>query len=416
MEIAVIGVTDYNTPLTVREKVHFTESHRIEALEKLLSRGLSGCVILSTCNRTEMYLSAEEGIDAAGIGLGFLKEFAGTDEIEDYAFSHRGRAVAEHLFSVAAGLDSAVVGEDQILGQVKDAAQVAMEVGAAGKVLSKLFREAVTWAKEIKTRTHASDVPVSLSYIGIKELNRAMGGLTDKTVLLSGLGEMGRLALTYLLEGGARVYIAIRQDTQRRSEYEQLAHENQNITLIPYEKLADYIPMADGMVTATAAPHLVIEAEDVMPRQKPICFLDLGLPRDVDSRVRELAGVTLIDLDDLRRLSRENEEQRRNLLMSAKDSMEEKINEFFLWEKGTLADETIQSLQERMLLIRDDTMEYLKRKLTLSHREEAILEKMLLSNMKRLLREPFRNLKQTREEEKLRAYVDLLQELFRENE
>lgn len=411
MEVAVVGVNHKVAPIAIREKVAFSEARKIEAMDKLLDYGIEEVVILSTCNRSEIYISTkvEKTQNAIEFVKDFYKSFFEIAEISNYLFIEKGKKAIEHLYCVAAGLDSIVLGEDQILGQVSDAHLFAMEFGGSKKILNKMFREAVTTAKEIKESTKMSEVPLSVSYIGVKYLKQEIGNLQGKKALVVGLGEMGRLAFRHLIEEGVSdIYMCNRN----HEKVYDLSKEYSAITPIDYEERYDYLNRVDIVVTATSSPHTVIKSSNIVDLNKQIYMMDLAMPRDIEPEVSQIEGVTLFDIDDLSRISHENEHKREELAKQAMQMVEKKIEEFLVWCDIIKVDPVIQSLNQKCKDISDDTLSYIYRKMDLDCREKKILEKMISSALARVIREPVLKLKSIEEEEKRDAYIQLMGELF----
>ena len=200
MNIGVVGVNHNLAPINVREAVSFTDTKKIEAINILLDKEIGEVVIISTCNRSEIYINAEN-IDIKINELSdFYEQYFGVKDINKYLFKKTNLEAIQHLFEVTAGLDSLVLGEDQILGQVRDAHEFCMKLGATKKVFNKLFRDAITTSKEIKTITKISQQPLSISYIGVKLLKEKIGSLEGKNALIVGLGKMNLLTLNHLEE------------------------------------------------------------------------------------------------------------------------------------------------------------------------------------------------------------------------
>ena len=409
MKIAVIGINHATATIGIREKVSFTDSQKIEILNQLLDGEVREAVVLSTCNRSELYIamaSIEEGIEQV---KAIYHSFCKMIDIETFLFVKIGTEAVEHLFKVAAGLDSIVIGEDQILGQVKDAHQFALDLGASGKVLNKCFREAITTAKMIKAQTKISEYPLSMSYIGIKYLKEKMDGLKGKKVLLIGAGKMNMLALKHLSQEGVEViYVANR--TKCRAE--ALITQYPKLKAIAYEERYGMIPEVDVVITSTASPHLVIRKEACQPFKHKVHMLDLALPRDIDPSLKEELDVALYDIDDLKNKANENAQTRKALAKVAERFIAEGVEAFELWLQTIKLDPTIQSLNTRCQIIQQDTMHYISRKINLSAKEEKIIEKMIMSSLKRLIREPITNLKDTKDEDKQKVYIQLIEELF----
>ena len=211
MNIGVVGVNHNLAPINIREAVSFTDTKKIEAINILLDRYINEVVILSTCNRSEIYIHAENIEEKVDELVNFYSEYFGVKDIDKYLFKKTNLDAIKHLFDVTAGLDSIVLGEDQILGQVRDAHEFSMKLGGTKKVFNKLFRDAVTTSKEIKTITKISQQPLSISYIGVKLLKEKIGSLEGKNVLIIGLGKMNLLTLNHLEEEKTnKIYIANR--------------------------------------------------------------------------------------------------------------------------------------------------------------------------------------------------------------
>lgn len=411
MEVAIVGVNHKVAPIAIREKVAFSEAKKIEAMDKLLDYGIEEVVILSTCNRSEIYIATKVEKTQAAIEFvkDFYKSFFDIEDISKYLFVETGKNAIEHLYCVAAGLDSIVLGEDQILGQVSDAHLFAMEFGGSKKILNKMFREAVTTAKEIKESTKMSEVPLSVSYIGVKYLKQEIGNLYGKKALVIGLGEMGRLAFRHLIEEGVSdIYMCNRN----HEKVYDLSKEYEAITPIDYEERYDYLNRVDIVVTATSSPHTVIKSSKIVDLNKQIYMMDLAMPRDIEPDVSQIKGVTLFDIDDLSRISHENEHKREELAKEAMKMVEKKIEEFLVWCDIIKVDPVIQSLNQKCKDISDDTLRYIYRKMDLDCREKKILEKMISSALARVIREPVLKLKSIDEEEKRDAYIQLMGELF----
>ena len=393
MNIGVVGVNHNLAPINVREAVSFTDTKKIEAINILLDREIDEIVILSTCNRSEIYISGENIQQKVDEVANFYKDYFGVKDIEQYLFKKTNLEAIQHLFDVTAGLDSLVVGEDQILGQVKDAHEFCMKLGATKKVFNKLFRDAVTTSKEIKTITKISQQPLSISYIGVKLLKEKMGTLEGKNALIVGLGKMNLLTLNHLEEENVKnIYIANRNIEKTK----EIENKFDNIIPIEYSDRHKIIQekSIDIVISATSSPHLVIKYDDMPKLDKKIYIMDIALPRDIDTKLKELNYVELYDIDDLKEIHDKNDIKRNELAQKAQEIIKIKIDEFTEWLDLTFIDPTIQSLNSKCIEIKEDTLEYIFRKIDLNQREQKIIDKMLGSALKRVIREPIINLKQ----------------------
>ena len=405
MNIGVVGVNHNLAPINVREAVSFTDTKKIEAINILLDSEIDEIVILSTCISGE---NIQQKVDEVA---NFYKDYFGVKDIEQYLFKKTNLEAIQHLFDVTAGLDSLVVGEDQILGQVKDAHEFCMKLGATKKVFNKLFRDAVTTSKEIKTITKISQQPLSISYIGVKLLKEKMGTLEGKNALIVGLGKMNLLTLNHLEEENVKnIYIANRNIEKTK----EIENKFDNIIPIEYSDRHKIIQekSIDIVISATSSPHLVIKYDDMPKLDKKIYIMDIALPRDIDTKLKELNYVGLYDIDDLKEIHDKNDIKRNELAQKAQEIIKIKIDEFTEWLDLTFIDPTIQSLNSKCIEIKEDTLEYIFRKIDLNQREQKIIDKMLGSALKRVIREPIINLKQVKNKGQREEYIKVIEDLF----
>ncbi len=409
MNIAVIGLSHQDAPIEIRELASFSEAKKIEATSMLLDLGINELIILSTCNRSEIYIASKDLDEAIRIVKDFYSNYFKSDKIKNYIFVKEKDEAINYLYRVCSGLDSIVIGEDQILGQVKDALMTAMELEASKKLMNKLFREAITTAKSIKSTFKISENPLSISYIGVKYLKENIGIIKDKKAFIIGVGNMGKLALKHLLEEGISQIYCCNRNPQKIKELKEVYP---SIIQIDYEKRYEVISEMDILISATASSHIVVKKINMPKLYKKLFVLDLALPRDIDPDLALDDNIVLFDIDDLKKTSEENELLRKNLSDKAEGLIDESINEFKKWKKTIKVDNTIKSLNERCEEIHRDTISYIYRKMDLPHREKRIVEKMLDSALKRMIREPIIALKQIDESKKQEEYMKVLEELF----
>lgn len=411
MNIAVIGINHNLSPISIRERVSFTDTKKIEAINILLDKNIDEIVILSTCNRSEIYISCEDVEKGIEVVKAFYEEFFELREVRNYLFSKKNKEVIEHLFNVASGLDSVVLGEDQILGQVKDAHEFSMKLGATKKLFNRLFRDAITTAKEVKTITKISQQSLSISYIGIKLLKEKMVSLKDKNVLIIGLGKMNLLTIKYLQEENVgTIYISNRSI----EKFKEIQSIYDNIEYVDYKDRYNFLKdnEIDIVISATSSPHLVIRKEDMPSIKNKIYFMDLALPRDIDYNMKKLDYAEVYCIDDLKYIQHKNDETRVQLSKEAYKIINDKIDEFILWEDISTIDPTIQSLNQKCNEIKEDTLDYISRKINLNQRDKKIIDKMITSALKRVIREPIINLKQVKNKGKREEYIKIIEELF----
>ena len=406
MDIGVIGVNHNLAPISVREKVSFTDTRKIEAINSLLDKDISEIVILSTCNRSEIYIRANNIENKIQIVEDFYEEYFNERNIKSYLFSKSGKQAIDHLFEVTAGI---VLGEDQILGQVKDAHEFSMKLGASKKVFNKLFREAVTTSKEIKSTTKISQQPLSISYIGIKLLKEKLGSLENKNALVVGFGKMSKLTMTHLKEEKVNtIYLANRS----HGKYEDIGDDFKNVIPINYDSRYETLKNVDIVVSATASPHTVLRAEEIPNLDHKLYMMDIALPRDIDPNINEFENIEVYDIDDLKKIHDKNDSKRNELAMIGRQTINSKVDEFMEWLDAADIDPTIQSLNEKCFEIRQDTLDYIFRKVDLDSKDKRIIDKMMGSALKRLVREPILNLKQVKDKGKREEYIKLIEELF----
>ena len=401
MEFGYVGINYKNANQDVRDKVSFTDNQKIDFMQKASDRGVEQCMVLSTCNRSEVFFWAE----TADVIRTLYEETFPAMEASSYLDCRSGDEALCYIFRVAAGLESMVLGEDQILGQVKDAFELAQTLGHTGKELNKVVRETVTCAKKMKTELKISEKPLSVSYVGIQQLKDVFG-IAGKKALVIGSGKTAVLALRYLYEYEiAAVTVCSRTFAHAR----ELLEEFPGIEIVPYEKRYEKMKDCDIVVSATASPHLVVKAECV-EIDRSMAFLDLASPRDVDPAIADAA--LLLNLDSLDRIVEHNYKEREALVQQGQSMIDEALAETKEWLNATGVDATIESLQQKCDEIVSDSYEYLNRKLDLSAREQKIVKKILKASLRRLLREPILEMKQIESKEQQEEYQKVVRQLF----
>jgi len=329
MDIIVVGVSYQHTPLQIREKLAFSKKKMTAAYAEL-STVLKETVILSTCNRSEIYGVAENGAAGREAVKAFFARFHGLDRylLENYYYENQNSLCVEHLFQVTAGLDSQVLGEDQILGQVKEAHGLALENRGSGKILNRLFQDSISMGKRIREATRISQHPTSISYLAVQYLAKYRSSFAGRNLLLVGAGKMNRLALIYLKEMGFQKIIVANRTAETA---ERLREVHADIEVISVKDLEHYIPEADVLISSTSAPHIVVTRERAAGYKKGAIFLDLAVPRDIDPDLALLDGLELVDLDVLERVAAENYEKRRQAAEEARELVAEGVGDFFAW-------------------------------------------------------------------------------------
>lgn len=406
MRFGVVGINYKNAQLDVRDKTSFTDRMKQDFFQKAEAAGVEQSMVLSTCNRSEVYYFYEKEEQKEQIKKIYQQIFSDIN-LEEYLIMLSEEEAIAYLFRIAAGLESLVLGEDQILGQVKDALEYSVTMGYSGKELNKVVRDAITCAKRIQTELKISGKPLSVSYIGIQKLNERCG-ITGKKVLVIGSGKTAALALKYIFDYQTSSVTAC---SRNYAHARLLREEFPNIQIISYEERYERMKECDIVVSATASPHLVVKRTDFCPVH-PLCFLDLAAPRDIDMAFAKEPSVELINLDEIQKIVKENEKERKNLVEKGRELIEEDLQETVNWFLSSRMDSTIASLQQRCNTIVEDSYGYLNRKMDLSQKEQKLLRKVLNASLQRLLREPIRELKQLDTKDEQEEYKKLVEQLF----
>lgn len=293
MNIMMSGLEHSLAPISLREQLSFTKLQTAEMARKLREfPHVSGCVLLSTCNRTELYLSCTQEVNPGEL----LCQAAGAEyaPYREAFVTRSGKEAVEHLIEVAAGLRSRIFGEDQIISQVKGAIAIAREAGATDSILETLFRSAISAGKEIRTKVRLTSVPTSAASMAVALLKEKLGELKGKKALVIGNGEMGRLSASLLLQSGCQVAVTLR--TYRHGE----TIVPPGCGVVPYDERFQHMEGCDILLSATTSPHYTVTVEqlDELP-SPPAVMVDLAIPRDIQPEVGQLSGISLYNIDDL---------------------------------------------------------------------------------------------------------------------
>lgn len=337
MGIQIISISHKIAPLPIREMFAFTKEQQESMMRDMTAYpGILECVVLSTCNRTEMCVYAESEKEGEVFGRMeevLLKE-AGVREEDDvgkYLLFYAGQKAVHHLFGVAAGLDSMVIGEDQILGQVKSSHNQAREAGTTGVYLNTLFRMAVTGAKKVKTKTELSKTSVSTATLALKVAEKELGTLKGKKVLIIGAsGRIGGIVLMNLQAlHQAEIFV-----TTRRNKVISTKHGNNDFSMIEYEERYDYLDEMDVVISATKSPHYTFTYNNMKKRlvtQKPRVFVDLAVPMDIEGKIGNLPDTFYYNIDDFTRIAKENNQKKIKEAENASEILGEYELQFLQW-------------------------------------------------------------------------------------
>jgi glutamyl-tRNA reductase len=396
--IVVVGISHRTAPLAVREAMAVPKERLPEALARARAEaGLAEAMILSTCNRVEVYGRPAEGAAVDAL-TAFLPALHGRPaaELAPYFYALEGEAAVRHAFRVAASLDSMVVGEPQILGQVRQAYQAAEEAGALGSTLGALRNRSLAAARRARTETRIGENAVSVSHVAVELARKIFGELRDRHVLLVGAGKMTELAARRLVRDGARATVLGGRTFERAEELAAAL----GARAAPFEELRDEMARADIVISGTGAPGVVVRSADVEAArsargQRPLFLVDIAVPRDIDPSAADLAGVFLYDLDGLKSVAEANLRERRKQAAAAEAVVEREVREFLAWQKELEAVPLLVELRRRAEEIRRAEVERVRSRLgPLTPEQEAAIEAATTAIVNKLLHPPTVHLKE----------------------
>jgi glutamyl-tRNA reductase len=413
-KLLVFGVSYRTAPLALRERLAVGAERVVEDLRSLMQHaGLSEGVLLSTCNRVEVVASTDTPEAAIGSALAYFNGRVAPDQIDGSVYRYLGREAARHLFRVASGLDSMVLGEPQILGQVKEAFALALGAGTVGSLLNRSFERSFGVAKRVRNETAVAAGNVSVSSIACDLAENIFGDLKDRRILLIGAGKMSEVAARSLTARGARLFVVNRSPERAQA----LAQACGGVPR-PLEALATELAEADVVISSTAKPDFVITHELMqgvckMRRFRPLFIIDIAVPRDVDPRVDSLRNVFLYDMDDLQKVSRENLAARERAVHEAEHIIELELDELEKWARSVELTPTIVALRERVRGVLRGELDKTFPKLGVPETERQKLEAMCESMVNKLLHQPLTELKQSQSSHDGSALVVAVQRLFK---
>jgi len=398
-EILIVGVNHRSAPVEVREQLAFNDGLLDGALRTLRTLApIEEGVILSTCNRVEVVAATADGDGAIEALTDFLAagEHISRERLVEHLSVYRGREAVRHLFRVAASLDSMVVGEPQILGQLKEFYGRAASAGSAGTVLHRCFHKSFSVAKRVRTETGVASKAVSVSAAAVELACKIFDRLEDKTAMLIGAGTMSELAARHLLAHGIRSFIVTNRTFDRAVE---LAREFRG-TPVPFEDFRRYLQMADVIIGSTAADEYVLTAplaHEVLRERKyrPMFLIDMSVPRNFDPAINDIDNVYLYDVDDLGGVTEENRDDRQREAEKAESIVEQEVDAFWKWLAGLEAVPTIVALRDKIESIRRAELEKTLATLReLSPQEREALDAMTSALVNKILHAPITHLKQ----------------------
>jgi glutamyl-tRNA reductase len=418
VQLLLVGISHRTAPVELRERIDFQARGVADALRALSERGSAReVVVVSTCNRAELYVACDEAAATRQDLVRFVSEFNGVaaGEVAPHVYDVTDLDVARHLFRVAAGLDSLVVGEPQILGQVKDAHTVAADARTAGPVLNRLFHASFAVGKRVRTETGLGAGAVSVSYAAVALARKIFGDLSGRSVAVIGAGEMGKLTALHMKSQDVK-HVTIVSRTMAHAA--RTAEAIGGASAAPWEELDAVLGASDIVITATgaAAPILTkAHIESVMRprRNRPLFIIDIAMPRDVEAAAGEIEQVFLYNIDDLQATVRENLARRASEVARAETIVNEEVEKFGGWFRSREAIPTVVALRERFEDIRRAELERLDFKLSsLPPEARARVDEITHLIVEKLLLTPTEQLKSVGNSETVAAYAEALTRLF----
>ena len=413
MSLITLGINHKTAPLDLRERLAFTPQTLPEALLSLKKLDhIEEASILSTCNRTELYCVTNKDNDRAIIQ--WFSQFHGLDEsqIKQHIYLHAHEETVRHAMEVACGLDSMVLGEPQIAGQMKTAYATANENGTIGQLLGQLYQRVFAVSKQVRTDTDIGSSPVSVAFAAVSLAKQIFGDLKQTTVLLVGAGETIELAARHLYSQGVRKIIIANRSVDRAKK---LANEFDG-EAISLQHISDHLYRSDIVIASTASPLPIIgkgTVERALKQRKhePIFMVDLAVPRDVEPEVNELDDVYLYSVDDLQSVIEENMENRLQAAEQARDIIDTQVRQFLDWQRSLGAVDIIAQIRESTQNISHEVLKKAKKQLAAGQNAEDVLEFLANTLTNKFLHQPSTKLRQASQEER-DDVLDIAQDLF----
>ena len=416
----LIGINHKTAPVEVRECIAFTEDESASALQALSGiPSVKEALLFSTCNRVEVLVvttNKAEAIDATKDYIAEANKIPRA-EFEDSLYVHEGDEAVRHIFRVASSLDSMVVGEPQILGQVKDAYRKATEVKASGVILNRLLHRTFFVAKRIRTETGIGDHAVSISYAAVELGRKIFGSLENKNVLLVGAGEMAELAVEHLIRNKAgQIYVA-----NRTFENGVELARRFNGQPIRFEEITDSLERADIIISSTGSPDYVINRGQVKGiirkrRNRPIFFIDIAVPRDIDPQVNRLTNSYVYDIDDLQGVIDDNIEDRQREAIKGERIVDEAVIHFREWYASLEVVPTIVALRNKLESIAETEIRKTLQSNKIPEASTGAIEKMAGALINKILHDPTMFLKKDSMPGDKSKYIDTVRKLFKLDE
>jgi glutamyl-tRNA reductase len=417
MNLHTLGLNHDSAPVEVREKLAFSPSSVPVALSSFAqSFPSSEIVILSTCNRVEIYATSKDDSLNKDTLLDFFSAFheLPKEEFADHMYHHQGINAVRHLFFVASSLNSGVLGETQIISQVKEAYQTATTAETTGSILNQLFQRSLTVAKDVHTKTAIGKGNISVSTVAVDLAIKIFKDFSEKTMFIIGAGEMCELVLKHLVERGAKTAIVANRNYDKAKS---LAEEYDG-KAINYEKLGEYLPQADIVISSTASPRHVVHTEHIKNaikarRGNPMLLIDIAFPRDIDPEISKIDNVYLYDINDLNKVANSNAEERKKDIDKCVTIIDKEVAQYMAWVEELKIGPAISQLRNHFHEIGEQELERLRPKLgDIAHEEWEHIVYSMQRTLNKILHKPAKVGKEKAKNGGGFQYVETIKHLF----
>lgn len=413
----VVGLNYRTAPVEVRERVSIHHSQIAASLQQLQKHSvIAGSVLLSTCNRFEIYAVTKD----VETGINSIKDFLirqaqdTNGGFKDYLYIHTLYPAVRHLFRVVSGLDSMILGESEILGQVSKAYELSCKAGVNNKIINVMFQKALAVGKRVRTETLIDQYSTSISYTAVELAKRKAGSFQGKKIIIMGAGEMSALTMKHLAAQGAQTVIVSNRSLERA---EALAEEYQG-KAVPFTDLDAHLKEADLVFSATASNSIIIGTEQVMGIMKnrnyrPILLIDIAVPRDIDSNVKAIKGVSLYDIDDLRGVVDSHQSARKLAAGEAEKIVDQEMASFKKWHNALFVLPTITALKQRGEEIKNTQIDLAMAKLGgITPKQEKVIRSLANSIVNKFLHVPITTLKEVSDTPQGHLYTEVIKSTF----
>lgn len=415
--ILVLGLSHKTAPVEVREKLAIPSAKAGPFLEKLVQcDSILEAIVLSTCNRVEIYSVVKNLSEAIEKEKKILSEVQNVDtaEFDVFLYAYSGIDAVRHIFRVSSSIDSMIIGEPQITGQVKEAYRNSLSVRTAGPILNKLMHRAFHTAKRVRTETGIGRAAVSVGYAAVELAVKIFGSLKGKKVLSMGAGDMGELVIKHLMQNEVSEIFVTNRTFSRAEEIARTFGGHP----VPFDNFMNVLKDIDIIICSTGAPNYLIKPEDikqVMPRRNylPMFFIDISVPRNIDPAINDIENVYLYDIDDLENVVWGNIKKREKDARIAEEIIEEELNSFLRWLEELKIVPTIVSLKDRVMQLSEEELKEALSKLKgLNEEQKQVIKNLVEATINKILHYPITTLKRMQHSGESYIYMDALKKLF----